>query len=54
MKSTLRVFTLLVVFVGFAAATANSRSTLVVPSHQSASAAFPVPCWPQCDKLQQK
>jgi hypothetical protein len=47
MTLAIRVFALLVVFAGLAASTVSSRSTLVVPSHQSASAAMPAPnCYP--------
>lgn len=43
MKSAIRIFALLVVFAGAVAATVSSSSTLMIPSHQSASAAYPAP-----------
>jgi hypothetical protein len=47
MKLTLRIFALSIVFVGVAAASVSHSSARALPSHQSATAANPVPlCGP--------
>jgi len=47
MKSAIRVFALLVVLVGGVSATVSPRTAKVTVSHQSASAAMPIPfCYP--------
>ena len=43
MKLAVRVFALMIVIAGFAAASLSSASTKTVVSHQSATASFPVP-----------
>ena len=49
MKLAVRIFALSVVVAGAAAASFSSASTKVLPSHQSATAANPVPtCGPYC------
>jgi len=42
MKLAIRIFALTVVVAGVTAAATTAKSSVVVPSHQSASAAFPV------------
>jgi hypothetical protein len=43
MKLAIRLFGLLVVFVGVAAASVSRSSAVVLPSHQSATASNPIP-----------
>jgi hypothetical protein len=43
MKLAIRLFGLLIVFVGVAAASVSHSSVRFLPSHQSATAANPVP-----------
>jgi hypothetical protein len=47
MKLAIRIFALSIVFVGVAAASASKSAPRIVPSHQSATAANPIPlCYP--------
>ena len=47
MKLAIRIFALSVVFAGAAAASVVPKSANVIPTHQSASAAMPIPeCGP--------
>jgi hypothetical protein len=47
MKLVIRIFVLSVVVAGAAAAAVTPKTTPVVPSHQSATASFPMPaCGP--------
>ncbi|MGO9340624.1 MAG: hypothetical protein ACLPY1_24385 [Terracidiphilus sp.] len=43
MKLAIRLFGLLVVFVGVAAASVSHSSARILPSHQSATASNPIP-----------
>lgn len=43
MKLAIRIFALSVVFVGVAAASVSHSSARALPSHQSATASFPIP-----------
>ena len=43
MKLAIRIFALLIVFVGVAAASVSSHSRAVLPSHQAVTASNPIP-----------